>query len=94
MSPSSESTIVLSADLHARPAGLLARTAAGFRSTVTVTSGGRAVDARSVLLVMSLGATKDTELTVRAEGDDAEMAVEALVAILSQVGDASTLATS
>lgn len=83
MSRSSERTVRLSADLHARPAGQFSRAAAGFASTVAVEAGERSVDARSVLLVMSLGATKGAEVTVRAEGDDAEQAVEALVGILT-----------
>ena len=89
MSPSSdppqgsEATVRLPADLHARPAGQLARAAAGFAATVTVRVGGREVDARSVLLVMSLGATAGTEVTVRASGAEAEAAVRALAAILA-----------
>jgi phosphotransferase system HPr (HPr) family protein len=71
MSRSSERTIVLPDDLHARPAGQFSKTAAGFAAKVTVAAGDREVDARSVLMVMGLGATKGTEVTVRAEGDDA-----------------------
>jgi phosphocarrier protein HPr len=85
MSQSSERTVRLPADLHARPAGQLSRTAAGFTSKVTLVSGDREIDARSVLLVMGLGATKDTEITVRAEGEDAAQAVETLSSMLAAV---------
>jgi phosphocarrier protein HPr len=83
MSPSSERSVVLPDDLHARPAGQFSKTAAGFASKVTVAAGGKEVDARSVLLVMGLGATKGTEIVVRAEGDDADVAVRTLAAMLA-----------
>lgn len=85
MSRSSERTVRLPADLHARPAGLLSRTAAGFSAKVILVVGERAIDARSVLMVMQLGATKGTEVTVRAEGEDAEQAVEAISNMLAAV---------
>lgn len=83
MSRSSEATIRLPADLHARPAGQLARAAAGFGSRITISWGEKEVDARSVLLVMSLGALKGTDVTVRAVGDDADLAVMGLAEILA-----------
>jgi phosphotransferase system HPr (HPr) family protein len=85
MSPSSERTVRLPADLHARPAGLLSRTAAGFESKVTFATPAKEVDARSVLLVMALGATEGTEVTVRATGRDAEAAVERLSGMLEVI---------
>ena len=39
----------------------------------------------AMLLVMGLGATKDTEITVRAEGDDAAEAVDTLSGMLAAV---------
>ena len=88
MSPSSESsevTVRLPADLHARPAGQLALAAARFRSTVTLAAGDRQIDARSVLLVMSLGATAGTDVTVRAQGEDAEDATATVADLLRSV---------
>jgi phosphotransferase system HPr (HPr) family protein len=73
-----ERTLRLPADLHARPAGKFSQHAARFRSTVTVAVGDREVDARSVLLVMSLGATAGSDVTIHAVGDDAADAVEIL----------------
>ena len=48
--------VVLPAHLHARPAGALVQAVARFSSTVELTYGGRTVNARGVLGVMSLGA--------------------------------------
>jgi len=96
MSPSSEPapappaesmvrSVTIPVDLHARPAGLLARTAAGFTAAVTVCAGDRSASARSVLEVMALGATAGAEVTLQAAGPDAETAVTALAALLTAV---------
>jgi len=79
-----EQEITLTGDLHARPAGALAVAAGRFASVIRVTAGGRTVDAKSVLSVMGLGATSGQDITVSAAGPDAQEAVAALVAILSE----------
>ena len=83
MSASSEATVVLPADLHARPAGALVRAAAGFTSTVEIRFDGKRVSARSVLGVMGLNARAGASVQVHATGADAEAAVSAVVALLS-----------
>ncbi|WP_326647345.1 MULTISPECIES: HPr family phosphocarrier protein [unclassified Streptomyces] len=80
---SHEIAVVLPANLHARPAGQLARAAAGFTSTVQLEYDGRTVNPTGVLSVMGLGATAQSTVTVRAEGPDAEQAVAALADILA-----------
>ena len=63
--------------------------AARFTSRVSVSAGARTVDAKSVLSVMGLGATRGQEVTVVADGPDAGDAVATLIAILreaTQVG--------
>ncbi|MEU0552771.1 HPr family phosphocarrier protein [Dactylosporangium sp. NPDC006015] len=84
MSASSEATVVLPADLHARPAGALVRAAAGFTSTVEITAGERRVNARSVLGVMGLNARAGSSVVVSATGADAADAVSALAALLAE----------
>ena len=67
--------------LHARPAALLVRTAAGYDAAVTIadaTNGRGPVGARSLIGVATLGARRGHELVVRAEGPQA---AEALAAI-------------
>jgi phosphotransferase system HPr (HPr) family protein len=81
--PASSETITLGGDLHARPAGALAVAAGRFAAAVSVTAGARTADAKSVLGVMGLGATSGQEVTVAADGPDADQAVAALIAILS-----------
>jgi phosphocarrier protein len=64
--------------LHARSAVLLAETAARFDACVTVTRDVQTVDAKSVLELMLLAATRGTTLEVAAVGPDALAAVEAV----------------
>jgi phosphocarrier protein HPr len=77
---SSEALVELPAtvDLHARPAADFVRTAMGFEATVTVASGEREADAKSLLAILALGAKRGTTLRLRADGDDAEAALDAL----------------
>jgi phosphotransferase system HPr (HPr) family protein len=79
-----EQEIILTGDLHARPAGALAVAAARFSSAVSLTVGASRADAKSVLGVMGLGATSGQHVTVSAEGADAQQAVAAIVAVLAE----------
>ncbi|MER7281383.1 HPr family phosphocarrier protein [Dactylosporangium sp. CA-052675] len=83
MSASSERSVVLPEDLHARPAGALVRAAARFRSTVEVIFGEKSANARSVLAVMGLNATAGSTVLVRAAGEDAAEAADAIVSVLA-----------
>jgi phosphocarrier protein HPr len=75
-----EATVTLPAevDLHARPAADFVRTAMGFSSKLTVASGEREADAKSLLAILALGAKRGTTLRLTADGDDAGAAVDAL----------------
>jgi phosphocarrier protein len=69
--------------LHARPASQFVQTAGKFKgTTVRVAANGKEIDAKSILAIMGLGARQGTELTLKAEGPDAEAAVAALVALV------------
>ncbi len=82
-------TIASSVGLHARPAALFvqAATATGLPIQIGRT-GEEQVDARSILGVMALGAKHGEEVTVTADGDGAESALDELVALLSRDLDA------
>jgi phosphotransferase system HPr (HPr) family protein len=61
----------------------VARAATRLRATVTLTTGDRHADARSVLAVMSLGATAHDEVRVEATGPDAATAAEEIARLLT-----------
>jgi phosphotransferase system HPr (HPr) family protein len=65
-------------DLHARPAADFVRTAMRFSSDVWVSNGEREVDAKSLLSILALGAKRGTSVRLRAEGEDARAALDAL----------------
>ena len=73
--------------LHARPAGRFVSTAARFRSEVMVARGEEWVSGRSVLSLLSLAAAQGTRLRIRAVGEDAALAVEALGQLLESASD-------
>ncbi|HAX68529.1 MAG TPA: HPr family phosphocarrier protein, partial [Anaerolineae bacterium] len=71
--------------LHARPAALFVKTAAKFSSTIKVknlTTNGNFVDAKSIIMVLTLGVMKDHEVVIQSEGADADAALDALRALI------------
>ncbi len=71
--------------MHARPAMILAETAQGFDSDITVrrTDQDDSVDAKSIMQLMMLAAVQGTKLTVTAEGQDAELALSELTELVA-----------
>lgn len=64
--------------LHARPASNFVKTANLFQASIKVIHAGREADAKSILEVLSLGASKGSVISLMAEGEDAELAVHTL----------------
>jgi phosphotransferase system HPr (HPr) family protein len=64
--------------LHARPAALFVKTAQSFTSNITVSKSPKSVNAKSILLVLTLGVTQGQQITITAEGPDAAAALQAL----------------
>lgn len=72
--------------LHARPASLFVQTAAKFSSAIKVknlSANGNFVDAKSIIMVLTLGVMKDHEIQIQAEGADEADAVAALQALVN-----------
>jgi phosphotransferase system HPr (HPr) family protein len=76
-------TIQHEAGLHARPASLFVQTAKRFTSAITVTHGDRTANAKSILTVLTLGASKGATITIKAEGADAEEALAAFAELIA-----------
>ena len=64
--------------LHARAATKLAKLSSQFKAKVTIEQGKQRVDASSVMGLMLLASQQGKEITVLAEGDDAEAALNAI----------------
>ncbi|MGL4799827.1 MAG: HPr family phosphocarrier protein [Cellulosilyticaceae bacterium] len=73
-------TVIVKAEsgLHARPAGVVAKTAATFASTITLEKDGKTADAKRLLNILSLAAKEGDSILITANGADEEQAVEAI----------------
>ena len=69
--------------LHARAAAKLVHTASVFEAEIYVGTEHEEVNAKSILGILTLAATKGTPLNVRADGPDEEAAVRAIVQLFS-----------
>jgi len=64
--------------LHARAAAKLVTLASKFEADVRVRKDGREVSGKSIMGVMMLAAAKGTQITLVAEGNDAQQALDEL----------------
>lgn len=70
--------------IHARPAGLLAKTAAGFQSAVTIKAPAGEADAKRLMALMRLAVKAGMEITVTCDGPDEDAAAAGLEAFLKE----------
>ncbi len=68
--------------LHARPAAEIVKLAAKFQSEITVVKDDLDVNGKSIMGVMMLAAEHGSSITFRAEGPDADQALEALATLV------------
>jgi phosphotransferase system HPr (HPr) family protein len=71
--------------LHARPAAQFVRTASRFQSRITIQVGDRSADAKSLIALLGMTIRPQTEITLTADGSDADAA---LTALLDELGAA------
>lgn len=64
--------------LHVRPASLFVQIAKRFSSNIIVKKGKNAVDGKSIMGMMTLALAKGSQVTITAQGEDAEAALEEL----------------
>jgi phosphocarrier protein HPr len=79
-----EATIVNQEGLHARPAAQIVRLASSFNSDVELLKDGVAVNGKSIMGVMMLAAECGSSIVVRADGPDAEQAVNAITRLVAE----------
>ncbi len=83
--PSRSVVVGSTSGLHARPAALFVAAAGAVGVPVTIRAGDKkAVPARSMLSVLSLGAKFGTEVVLEADGDGADAALDELAALLAR----------
>ena len=65
--------------LHARPAAIIVKLVEGCNSTVQLFQDKKRADAKSIMDILMLSAKKDSLITIKAQGRDAEEVVQKLV---------------
>jgi phosphocarrier protein HPr len=88
--PERSAIVASKVGLHARPAAVFVKAAGEAPVRVTIRkAGGTAVNAASILSIMTLGVSHGDEVVLSAEGDGADAALEALTALLERDLDAA-----
>jgi len=83
-----EITIINKLGLHARAAAKLVTTAGKYSCSIQVTKEKNSVDGKSIMGIMMLAASKGTTLSLIADGEDEQEAIEALeTLILDRFGE-------
>ena len=75
--------IVNKLGIHARPAAEIVKTAARFKSEITIVRDDMEVNGKSIMGVMMLAAECGAEILIRANGPDEAAALDALAAVIA-----------
>jgi phosphocarrier protein HPr len=75
-------TLTAKDGFHARPASMFVKMANGFKSDITLSFGENAVNGKSIMSILTLGASSGSDVTLKAVGEDEAEAFEALIAFL------------
>ena len=81
--PEREVRILNKLGIHARPAAEIVKAAGKFKSSITIVRDDLEVNAKSIMGVMMLAAECGATIALRAIGDDAEAALDALSAVIA-----------
>ena len=79
-----ELTIVNKLGLHARAAAKLVTLASKFESDITIKRGEQEVNAKSIMGVMMLAASRGTRLIILADGEDEQDAIDSLEKLVGE----------
>jgi len=77
-------TIKNRAGIHARPAALLVQTANSFDSDIYLEKDSERINGKSIMGIITLGATYNAEINIIADGNDEEEAVEAIASLFEK----------
>ena len=79
-------TVVAEAGIHARPAGLLVKQAASFKSDIKLLNeeNGKEADLKRLMAVMALGVKQGNSIVVTVEGEDEAEAYTVLESFLKE----------
>ena len=78
-----EVIIINKSGVHARPAAMMAQLGRRYSSKITYTAKGVTVDGKNIIPITSVGMTCGTKVIVRAEGEDEQEAIDAIVKLVN-----------
>jgi phosphocarrier protein HPr len=81
--PEREAKIVNKLGIHARPAAEIVKTAGKFKSSITIVRDDLEVNAKSIMGVMMLAAEFGSTIVLRANGEDADAALDAVATCIA-----------
>jgi phosphocarrier protein len=70
--------------LHARAAAKLVKLSSSFSCSIDIEKDGQRVNSKSIMGVMMLAASCGTTVTISAEGDDAQQAVDSITDLINR----------
>lgn len=74
--------VVNSQGMHMRPAQVLVKEITRFNSEVTILFGGKTINAKSIMNLMTARIKQDSELIIQCEGEQENEALQAIVALV------------
>lgn len=77
-------TITDAEGIHARPAGELVKKASSYACDIKIGKDGREVDAKRIMGIMSLGVKCGMEVTIKADGEGEDQAIEELKTFMAE----------
>ena len=83
MAASRDIEIINKLGMHARAAAKFVKLATSFDSKIDIQKGSRRVNAKSIMGVMMLAASKGSTITIHADGRDAEKSLDALEQLIN-----------
>lgn len=69
--------------IHARPAAMITKEAAKFKSNIELEFNSKKGNAKSIMSVMALGISGGVEVSIHAHGEDEELAIKSLEALFN-----------
>ena len=81
--PERSAQIVNKQGIHARPAAEIVKTASRFKSNIVIVRDDLEVNAKSIMGVMMLAAEHGSFVTIRADGDDADAAIDGICKVIA-----------
>ena len=83
MAVSRQTTIINKLGLHARAAAKLVRLTSEFSCEIEIEKNGQRVNAKRIMGVMMLAASKGTEIVIHADGSDEEQAIDKIEQLIN-----------